>query len=128
MSGDNDEAQRPASQEEVLARKAAELVKAARPRFKRLLAFTQPRAQLAASEAARYVREHEPELKSAAAKLARSRLRGPLGFLADSLTGSASAERQQPASRCPACETENPASAKFCNECGLRLTGETPQP
>ena len=24
---------------------------------------------------------------------------------------------------CPTCSTENPESAKFCNECGLSLTG-----
>src|SRR5687767_1909258 len=107
----------PASREEELARRAAKLVKATKPQFKRLVAFTQRRAQVAGKEAIRYVREHESEIKRTAAKFARSRLRGPLGLIADSLANGSQVETNQLAAKCLACGTPNPLRAKFCNEC-----------
>lgn len=110
----------PASREEELARKAAALVKAGKPQVRRLMALARPRARDAGEKVAQYVREHETELKRAAGMLARSRLHGPLGLLADTLTSTPSPA----ATTCSACATENPAAAKFCSECGARLAPE----
>ncbi len=113
----------PASKEEELGRKAAELVKASKPQFRRLMAFTRPRAETAGKQAARYVREHESEIKQAAVKLARARVTGPLGMLADTLVNAATSEAgSKPRSlACGGCGTSNALSAKFCSECGAKL-------
>lgn len=126
MNDETDNEARPATptREQELARKAADVVKAGKPQFKRLMAFTRPRAEKAGREAARYVREHESEIKGAAAKLAQARLRGPLGMAVGALAGSASASGSQAVATCPRCATANPPLAKFCHECGLRLAPE----
>ena len=127
MNDENDSRgppERPTREQEI-ARKAADLVKAGRPKFKRLIALTRPRAERAGRNAARYVREHESEIKDAAAKLAQARLRGPLGMVVGSLANSTSTDKSRPVTACPRCATANPPVAKFCQECGLRLEPET---
>jgi hypothetical protein len=113
-------APRPLTREEEIARKAARLVKASKPQLKRAVELGRPRAEAAGHEAARYVREHESEIKDAALRLARARL-GPLGAVVEALTGNA-ANRPSPSPvGCLGCGTENPPSANFCSECGQRL-------
>ena len=113
----------PPTREEELARKAAKLVKAGKPQFKRLVAFTRPRAETAGRQAAQYVRDHEPELKQAAARLVRARIRGPLGMVVDQFTQAQ--KSPQPAS-CFGCGTVYQPGAKFCGECGTRLIPDSP--
>lgn len=111
------------SREEELARKAAQLLKASKPQLRRLMDVTRPRAQQMGQEAARYVREHETELKDAATRVALSRLTGPLGMAANALAQQLQPAQQQAltTSICPSCSTANHPSAKFCNECGGKL-------
>ena len=117
----------PLTKEEQIARKAARLVKASKPRLKRAIELTRPRAEAAGREAARLVREHETEIKDAALKLAQARL-GPLGAIAGTLAnGPASPSTTPAATACPVCGTENPVGSNYCNECGNRLA-PTPKP
>jgi hypothetical protein len=102
--------------------RAAALLRDARPKLEKLVVRATPRAKLAGRAALRYVREHEGEIKQVAATFARARLRGPFRLAADALAGSASATPTPADVRCSACGTPNIASAKFCQECGGRLT------
>jgi hypothetical protein len=111
---------RPLTREEAIARKAARLVKASKPQLKRAMDLGRPRAEAAGHEAARYVREHEAEIKDAALKLARARL-GPLGAMVEALAGNTTNPASPPLVGCLGCGTENPPSANFCSECGQRL-------
>ncbi len=109
---------------EALGRRAARLAKAARPRLERLAAESTPRIQQTSREAIQYAREHQDELRQAATKLARARIRGPLGPLVDAIASNvAAAARREPAARglCGACGQVNPAAARFCNQCGAQL-------
>ena len=113
------------TREQEVARTAARLVKASKPKLKRLIAYTRPRAENAGREAARYVREHETEIKDAALKLAQTRLRGPLGMAVGALANGASSEKTTSERLCPSCSTPNTQAAKFCHECGTRLEQDT---
>ena len=108
-----------------LGKKAAGFLRDAKPKLTRLIVLARPRAQAARHEALRYAREHEDEIKLAAAKLARHRLRGPLGLLVDALTQDSSSTDQAHGTKCLRCETMNMFGAKFCHECGISLKSET---
>ena len=111
----------PPTREEEIARKAAKLVKQGRPQLERLIARNRPQAEKAGQQAARYVREHETEIKDAAMKLARTRLPGPLGMAMGALASGMSSDEKPRAAPCPTCATLNPPAANFCNQCGARL-------
>ena len=116
----------PRAGRDELVVKAAGFLRNARPELNRFLVFARPRAKAAGQEALRYVREHEDEVKQHAMKLVRYRLHGPLGLLADALIPD-SAPAEVPETRCSQCGWSNVPRAKFCTECGNRLTSETPQ-
>ena len=99
-----------------LARRAAELAKAARPHVERLVAQSKPVVEQATQRTLGYMREHEDELRDVGLSLARLRL-GALGFVVDALKGQAPAPRL-----CPRCQAENAPAARFCNQCGSALT------
>jgi hypothetical protein len=117
----------PASLAEELGRRAARLAKAAEPHVRRMASEAGPRLQKAGRGAAQYAREHEDEIRQAAAKIARARIRGPLGTVVDALSASASraAGKANEALACAACAAANPAGARFCNNCGASLRPET---
>jgi zinc-ribbon domain len=119
---------------EELGRKAARLlrrtkprveqaIQEARPRVERAVNQAKPQAERAAKGAWRYAQTHEEEIKRAAVKGARMRVRGPFGFLIDALQTKSSPE--QPPTVCPSCSTPYQSNARFCSECGTRLTGAT---
>jgi rubrerythrin len=119
---------------EELGRKAARLlrrstprveraIQEARPRVERAVNQAKPQAEKAAKGAWRYAQTHEEEIKRAAVKGARMRVRGPFGFLIDALQGSGRSELPQAV--CPSCGTPFQSNARFCSECGARLTGAT---
>jgi hypothetical protein len=114
----------PGSAAEELARKAARLLRHGRPAIEKAVADNRPRVERAAKDALRYAQEHEDEIKRTALKAARVQVRGPFGFLFDAVN---SGLRDGPApsaapGACPACEAPNPVSARFCSQCGTRLT------
>ena len=119
--GSGSTSSQPPTREEELARKAAKLVKASKPQLKSLMAVAKPRPEEASKHAARYVREHENEIKDAALKLARTRLPGPIGMAVGALANGMPSETPQSAGACPKCATKNPPPAKFCSECGSSL-------
>jgi hypothetical protein len=123
---ENEPAPAKLTREEIVVRTAA-FLKDARPKVDRLIVFARPRAEAAGQQALRYVREHETEIKQAAAVAARGRLRWPFGILADALMPR-SPRQAPPASVCPTCDTANAASARFCNQCGSRLVPDSPPP
>lgn len=112
-------------QDEIVVR-AARFLREARPKLHRLIVFARPRAQAAGQEALRYVREHEDEIKQAAVKLARYRLRGPLRLVINALTPDSSPGEPDRGTGCPQCGMMNLLVAKFCTECGVRLASESP--
>jgi hypothetical protein len=124
------ESQRPPEQptrEQEIARRAARLVKTSKPQLKRLIAYTRPRAENAGREAAKYVREHETEIKDAALKLARTRLPGPLGMAVGAIANSAASDKGREPQACPNCKTANAPAARFCSECGTKLDSSSDQ-
>jgi len=105
---------------EDIGRRAAAFAKAAGPRVSRLVEETKPRIQKAGRDVVEYARAHEGELKDTASKLARARLRGPLGLVFDGLASGGGNKRVV----CPSCQSANPRGARYCNQCGSRLEGE----
>jgi ribosomal protein L40E len=82
-----------------------------------------PLATTAGKDALRYAREHEEEIKRTALKGARLHMRGPFGYVVGALADAATRGAEQPASvLCSSCDAENPGGAKFCNQCGARLS------
>lgn len=113
----------PPTREEEIARKAAQFVKSTKPQLKKFIESARPQAENAGREAARYVREHETEIKDAALKLAQARL-GPLGMVVGSIANGVSNEKGPAIASCSGCGTSNPRAANFCNECGQRLSAQ----
>ena len=111
------------AKDELVAR-AAGLLKEARPKLDQLIERAKPRGKAVGRGGLRYLREHEVEIKQAAAGLARYRMRGPLGFIFSALSPRPSATDPSGGQRCPVCETLNMASARFCNQCGARLISD----
>ena len=110
---------------EELGRKAARLFRRGRPGLQQALTDAKPRAEQAAKGALRYTQEHEDEIKRVALKGARLRLRGPFGFVFDALNSGLQSDTTPAAAvgdACPACQSVNPPSARFCSQCGARLT------
>jgi hypothetical protein len=107
---------------EELGRKAARLLRRSRPAIEKAVAQARPRVEQAAKDAWRYTQEHEDEIKRTALRAARTKVRGPFGFVFDAVS---SGLRERPASAssrvCGACDAANALSAKFCSQCGTRL-------
>ena len=107
-----------------LGRTAGRIMKAARPGLERLAARARPGIEKAGHDAMQYARDHEDELKHAALRLARARVAGPLGLVVEAVARAQNSPR--PASpvslACPHCDAPNPTSARFCNQCGLRIS------
>jgi hypothetical protein len=121
-ASDQTPAKPPAAKpENEIAVKASAFLKQAAPKLNRLIVIARPHAKKAGEDAARYVRDHEGEIKQAAGMLARSRMTGPLGLVVGALTSQAGSAPRQPGVACNACSTLNTATARFCSECGARL-------
>jgi zinc-ribbon domain len=115
---------------EELGRKAARLLRRGKPRVEQALNDARPRvesaiekakpqAEKAAKDAWRYAQDHEDEIKRAAVKGARMRVRGPFGFLIDALQSNT--RTAPPQATCPACGVQSQPNARFCTECGAQL-------
>jgi zinc-ribbon domain len=122
----NDASKRADERATEIARKAARLFKTGRPRVQRLIADNRPRVEKVSRGALRYAQEHENEIKAAALRGARMRVRGPFGFVIDALGRASSEEPEQarPPDVCPGCDAVNAANARFCSQCGTRLNIE----
>lgn len=106
-----------------LGRKAARLLRRSRPAIERAVAQARPRVEKAAKDAWRYTQEHEDEIKRTALRAARTKVRGPFGFAFDAVSSGLRDRPAPAASRvCGACNAANAMSAKFCSQCGTRLT------
>jgi len=111
---------------EELGRRAARLLRRGRPRVEKAIREARPQVERAveqakpqAEKAWRYAQNHEDDIKRAALKGARMRIRGPFGFLIDALQ---SANRPEPTpAACATCGVEYHANARFCTECGAPL-------
>ena len=105
-----------------LGRRAARLLRRSRPAIEKAVAQARPRVEKAAKDAWRYTQEHEDEIKRTALRAARTKVRGPFGFVFDAVS---SGLRDRPAAAssrvCRACDAPNALSAKFCSQCGTRL-------
>lgn len=107
---------------EDLARGAEKLWRTRRPQVARFIEQSRPVAADATKRALRYAQEHEDEIKRAALKGARLRLPGPFGYVVGALADAADRDsRSKQAAVCPACRSQNPLAARFCNQCGARL-------
>lgn len=98
---------------------------------RRMLEENRPLIEKAGQNAMQYAHEHEDEIRAAAIRAARMRVGGPLGFVVDSLGRSMAPGAQgtapQPAASaspglCTTCQTQNAGSARFCSQCGTRLS------
>jgi hypothetical protein len=116
---------------EALGRKAGRLLRRgkprveqalndARPHIERAVNEARPQAEKAAKDAWRYAQDHEDEIKRAAVKGARMRLRGPFGFLIDAMQSNATPAQSSPV--CASCGTVCQPNARFCTECGAKIT------
>jgi hypothetical protein len=113
---------------EELGRRAARLLRRGRPRVEQALKDARPRVERAveqakpqAEKAWRYAQAHEDEIKRAALKGARMRIRGPFGFLFDALQTN---NRPAPGpAACLACGAAYHPNARFCSECGAPVPG-----
>ena len=87
-----------------------------------------PKVEKARQTAIHFAREHEDEVKQTAARLIRTRIRGPLGLFFDALTREMS-DKPKPAGQgliCPRCQSLSPVNAKFCIECGYLIPSAQP--
>jgi hypothetical protein len=109
---------------EELARKAARLFRRGRPTIEKAVADNRPRVEKAVKGAWQYTQEHEDEIKRTALKAARMKVRGPFGFVFDAVSNGLrdEAPAQAPVRACPACNAANTPNARFCAQCGVRLT------
>lgn len=90
----------------------------ARPHVEQAVNQARPRAERAAKQAWQYTQEHEDDIKRAALRGARMKVRGPFAFVFDAFqSGFTSSAGVQ----CPACQASNEANARFCAQCGARL-------
>lgn len=106
-----------------LGRRAARLLRRSRPAIQQAVTEARPRIEQAAKDAWLYAQQHEDEIKRAALKGARLRVRGPFGFVVDALSNGLKGQQRDAADpACPSCGASNPRSARFCSQCGLRLT------
>jgi hypothetical protein len=107
-----------------LGKRARRLWQDGRPELERLIERARPLASTAGKDALRYAREHEDEIKRTALKGARLHMRGPFGYMIGTLADAAARGAGEPPARalCPGCEAENPGGARFCNQCGARLS------
>ncbi len=92
----------------------------AKPRVEKLIDGAKPRVEKAASDATRYAREHDQEIRGAASTLLFSRSRGGWRLALNSLAGNAFG-RGSAALTCAACGSANGATARFCDQCGAAL-------
>ena len=104
-----------------IGRRLADVVKKARPHAERLADTAKPRVEKVSQDALKLARDHEGELKQVARTLIRSRMIGPLGLVVDAVTPAVE-PNPQASLRCMACQEANSDSAKFCDQCGARLT------
>jgi len=96
----------------------------ARPRVERAVNEAKPQAERAAKGVLRYAQNHEDEIKRAAVKGARMRVRGPFGFLIDALQSNSTTAESH--ATCANCGTASQPSARFCTECGAQLSQAEP--
>jgi hypothetical protein len=103
----------------------ARAVEQAKPHVSRAVEQAKPIVEKGARESLQFVQDHEGELKQAGSMLLRSRVHGPLRFAVDAFVGgqAASAGRRTTPVTCPECDIANPASARFCSNCGSALPG-----
>ena len=117
---------------EELGRKAARLLRRGKPQVERAInearpgiesAVNQakPQAEKAARGAWRYAQNHEDEIKRAAVRGARMRIRGPFGFFIDALQSNSQPESESEQLTCTACGTVSDPTARFCSECGSQI-------
>ncbi len=105
-----------------LAARAAELYKEAKPKVDEMVTRAKPRVEEAGREAARYVREHEGEIKKAASTVARMRLPLPFRLFFDAMRPEEPEAEPSAEIKCASCAHINPPAANFCNQCGSGLT------
>ncbi len=109
---------------EELGRKAARFLRRGRPAIEKAVTEARPRVEKAAKDAWRYTQDHEDEIKRTALKAARLRVRGPFGFLFDAINNGLR-DQAPPAPEfrvCGDCTAANALSARFCSQCGARLS------
>jgi hypothetical protein len=109
---------------EELGRKAARLFRRGKPGLQQAITDARPRAEQAAKGALRYTQQHEDQIKRVALKGARLHLRGPFGFVFDALSNGLQGNNppETAGDACPSCQSVNAPSARFCSQCGTRLT------
>ena len=106
---------------EELGRRAARLLRRGKPQIEQAVNKARPQAEKAARDAWRYAQDHEDEIKRAAVRGARMRVRGPFGFLIDAIQSGASAPKQDEEPRCGSCGAPHSDNARFCSECGASV-------
>ena len=99
----------------------------ARPKIQKAVEDYRPRIEQAGRDAVRYAHDHENEIKGMALKGARMRL-GPLGMAIDALGIGEASPKTAPENACTDCQTVNASSARFCVECGTRLSNAPAEP
>ena len=126
---DNEDPNKPPSRApaiEQLGRYAGLLVRHARPGLERFVRFAKPRAEKAARDAVQYASENKDELKQAATHVALTRVPAPLRSVIGAMTrgddAQASRSAQQAELTCPSCGVRSHLNARFCSECGSKLT------
>ena len=105
-----------------VGKQLARLVKKAKPHAQRLAASAKPRVERATDDALKLGHDHEVELKHLAHKLVRARVTGPRGPAVDALAEAMAKEQPTASLSCNTCQSVNSTKAKFCNQCGTRLT------
>ena len=93
----------------------------ARPQIEDAVNKARPHAEKAARDAWRYTQDHQDDIKRAAVRGARMRVRGPFGFLFDAIQSGASQPKQEEAQKCASCGAPYAANARFCSECGAAV-------
>lgn len=102
--------------------RVSKAIEDARPKVQKAVEDYRPKVEQAGRDAVRYAQDHQDELTGLAMRGVRMRL-GPLGMALDALgVGAPQAKPAQTA--CPACNSVNTGSAKFCAQCGAPLSGQ----